>query len=67
MREIVLCFLCGLVACAVLGPADRAGIIDDAAKIEHCQELGRACHLDGGSGPDCYKAYSDCMADGGLR
>ncbi len=57
-----------LCACAAaLTPADRAGIADDFAKIEHCQEIGRACKIDGGTGSYCFGQYDACMKDAGLN
>ena len=53
------------VACQLFGPADRAAIATDAAKLEFCQEIGRACKDDGGA--HCYQRYYDCTVDAGLR
>lgn len=51
-------------ACALLGPADRADLVDTAATLERCQELGRACKADGGT--NCFQVYSACVGDAGL-
>ncbi len=66
MRALFFAAALALAACAAaLTPADRDKIAHDAAQIEHCQEVGRACKADGGV--DCYRQYDDCMQDGGLR
>lgn len=66
-RLAVVALTVFFAACALLGPAERAQIAKDAAKIEECQELGRLCKMDGGSGKDCYAQYDQCMIDGGMR
>lgn len=61
----LLAIVLRLIACAELGPADRADLARDAANIEICQEQGRACKADGGT--NCYAVYDACMNDAGLR
>lgn len=67
MRAVlVTCLVCVLAgACAVLSPADKAELSDDAAIIAKCEAEGRACKADGGA--DCYATYDACMRDGGQR
>lgn len=58
----VFCFAC--LACLSLTPAQQREVGRTAAVIAKCQDLGRACKADGGTG--CYEIYDACMKDGGL-
>jgi hypothetical protein len=58
------CLLAHLVACGGLTPAEQQHVAHTATVIASCQDIGRACKADGGTG--CYGEYSACMRDGGL-
>lgn len=58
MKYLVFSLGLAVGACSLFGPAERDEIESTAAKLAHCQEMGR----EAGS----YAAYDACKKDAGL-